>query len=236
MLTRRDMLQRVGTGFGVLGLAGLLSDQKLLAQPGPLRGSARQESPLAPKQPHFAAKAKRIIHVFMNGGPSQVDTFDPKPALVRYNGQRPPASDLRTERGTSGLMMSPFKFNRCGSSGLPVSEIFPKIGECADDLCVIRSMYTNVPNHEPSLLMMTCGDMQPVRPSMGSWLLYGLCTENQNLPGFVTMCPGIPVVGPALWSNSFLPGIYQGAHINNSNMDPRRVLQNLANGSLDRTA
>jgi len=133
-------------------------------------------------------------------------------------------------------MMSPFRFNRSGQSGLPVSEIFPKIAECADDLCVIRSMHTNVPNHEPSLLMMTCGDMQPVRPSMGSWLVYGLGTENQNLPGFVTMCPGIPVVGPALWSNSFLPGIFQGAHINNSNMDPRRVLQNLSNGSLNQTA
>ena len=229
MLTRRDMLQRVGTGFGVVGLAGLLGDQKLLGQQGPT-------NPLAPRLPHFAAKAKRIIHVFMNGGPSQVDTFDPKPALVRYNGQRPPASDLRTERGTSGLMMSPFKFNRCGQSGLPISEIFPRISECADDLCVIRSMYTNVPNHEPSLLMMTCGDSQPVRPSMGSWLVYGLGSENQNLPGFVTMCPGFPVVGPALWSNSFLPGIFQGAHINNSNMDPRRVLQNLSNGYLSQGA
>ncbi len=230
MLTRRDLLQRTATGFGVLGLAGLLSDQKLLATP------PTPTNPLAPKQPHFAAKAKRIIHVFMNGGPSQVDTFDPKPALARYNGTSPPGSSLGTERRTGGLMMSPFRFNNCGKSGLPVSEIFPKIGECADDLCVIRSMYTNVPNHEPSLLMMTCGDMQPVRPSMGSWLVYGLGTENQNLPGFVTMCPGIPVVGPALWSNSFLPGIFQGAHINNSNMDPRRVLQNLSNGYLSQPA
>jgi hypothetical protein len=230
MLTRRDLLQRVGTGFGLVGLAGLLNDQRLIADP-----PAAPTNPLAPKQPHFAAKAKRIIHVFMNGGPSQVDTFDPKPALARYNGQTPP-STRSTERRTGGLMMSPFRFNNCGKSGLPVSEIFPKIGECADDLCVIRSMYTNVPNHEPSLLMMTCGDMQPVRPSMGSWLLYGLGSENQNLPGFVTMCPGFPVVGPALWSNSFLPGIFQGAHINNSNMDPRRVLQNLSNGYLSQPA
>src|SRR5260370_3769682 len=236
MLTRRDLLQRVGTGFGVVGLAGLLAEQNLLAQPGPLRDSARQGNPLAPKPPHFAPKAKRIIHVFMNGGPSQVDTFDPKPALTRFNG-RAPGGALASERGgTRTLMASPFRFRNYGQSGLPVSEIFPRIAECADDLCVIRSMHTNVPNHEPSLLMMTCGDVQPVRPSMGSWLVYGLGTENQNLPGFITMCPRFPVVGPALWSNSFLPGIFQGAHINNSNMDPRRVLQNLSNGYLSHGA
>ena len=120
MLTRRDLLQRTGTGFGLLGLAGLLADQSLLADP-----PARATSPLAPRPPHFAAKAKRIIPVFMNGGPSQVDTFHPKPALVRYNGQRPLASNIRTERGTSGLMMSPFRFRQHGESGLPVSEIFP---------------------------------------------------------------------------------------------------------------
>src|SRR5437016_4068375 len=140
MLTRRDLLQRTATGFGLLGLASLMNDQRLLAQPGSLRSTARQESPLAPKPPHFAAKAKRIIHVFMNGGPSQVDTFDPKPALVRYNGTNPPGSSRGTERRTGGLMASPFRFNRSGQSGLPISEIFPRIAECADDLCVIRSM------------------------------------------------------------------------------------------------
>ncbi len=168
----------------------------------------------------------------MNGGPSQVDTFDPKPALTRHNGQRPPTANRSTERATAGLMMSPFRFRRHGQSGLEISEIFPQVARHADDLCVIRSMYTNVPNHEPSLLMMTCGDTQPVRPSFGSWLTYGLGTENQNLPGFVVLCPGHPVVGPALWSNSFLPGIYQGAHINNSNMNPRSVLPNLTSGNL----
>jgi hypothetical protein len=232
MLTRRDFLTRTATGFGLVGLAHLLNDQQLLATPQ----AGAPANPLAPRAPHFAAKAKRIIHVFMNGGPSQVDTFDPKPSLTRYAGQNPPGSSRGTERRTGGLMPSPFRFNPSGHSGLPVSEIFPRIAQCADDLCVIRSMHTNVPNHEPSLLMMTCGDMQPVRPSMGSWLVYGLGTENQNLPGFVTMCPGFPVVGPALWSNSFLPGIYQGAHINNSNMDPRRVLQNLSNTYLSQGA
>jgi hypothetical protein len=225
MLTRRDLLQRTATGFGLLGLASLMNEQNLLGQPA----AARQGNPLAPKVPHFAPRAKRIIHVFMNGGPSQVDTFDPKPELTRFNGRGPGGAHANIRGGTRTLMASPYRFRNCGQSGLPVSEIFPKIAECIDDLCIIRSMHTNVPNHEPSLLMMTCGDVQPVRPSMGSWLVYGLGTENQNLPGFITMCPGIPVVGPALWSNSFLPGIFQGAHINNSNMDPRRVLQNLNN-------
>jgi hypothetical protein len=229
-ISRRTMLQRLGTGLGVVGLAGLLADDKQF-------GAAETAvNPLAPRPSHFQPRAKRIIHLFMNGGPSQVDTFDPKPALVRYNGQRPPNADLRTERSTGGLMQSPFRFGKHGQSGLEISEIFPNIAQCADDLCVIRSMHTNVPNHEPSLLMMTCGDTQPVRPSMGSWLVYGLGSENQNLPGFVVLCPGLPTVGPALWSNSFLPGIFQGAHINNSNLDPRRVLQNLNNGNLSRRA
>ena len=172
----------------------------------------------------------------MNGGPSQVDTFDPKPSLAKYNGQKPPSSDIKTERRTGSLMQSPFAFKKYGKAGIDVSELFPKVGECADELCVIRSMFTNVPNHEPSLLMMTCGDTQPVRPSMGSWLLYGLGSENENLPGFVVMCPGKPVVGPQLWSNSFLPGIYQGTHINNSRMDPKSVIAHLTNSNLSREA
>ncbi len=222
-ITRRQLLHRMGTGLGVLGLAGVLQE----------RGELQAANPLAPRVAHFAPKAKHVIHLFMNGGPSQVDTFDPKPALTRYHGQRPPSTDrLGTERRTGNLMASPFKFIQRGQSGIPVSEIFPQIGSCIDDICVIRSMHTNVPNHEPSLLMMTCGDSQPVRPSMGSWLLYGLGSENQNLPGFVVMCPGRPVVGPALWSNSFLPGIFQGTHINNSSFEPRTILQNINNTHL----
>lgn len=227
-VSRRHMLQRLGTGVGALGLAGLLQAET------PVSGSAG--GPLAPKLPMFAPRAKRIIHLFMNGGPSQVDTFDPKPALEKYNGQRPEAADLKTERKTGGLLKSPFKFAKHGQSGLEISEIFPHLAECADDLCVIRSMHTNIPNHEPSLLMMTSGETQPTRPSMGSWLLYGLGTENQNLPGFVVLCPGKPVVGPALWGNRFLPGIYQGAHINNSRMDPGRVIQDISNGGVSLTA
>ncbi|MCE9532598.1 MAG: DUF1501 domain-containing protein [Planctomycetes bacterium] len=220
------MLQRVGTGMGTLGLAALLNDQGLLA--------AQTANPLSPKMPHFRPRAKHVIHLFMNGGPSQVDTFDPKPSLVKYNGQKPPASDIKTERRTGGLMMSPFSFKKYGQSGIEVSEIFPKVGECIDDICVLRGMHTNIPNHEPSLLMMNSGETQPTRPSMGSWLLYGLGAENQNLPGYVVLCPGKPVVGPALWSNSFLPGIYQGAHINNAKFDPKNVIAHISNNSLGR--
>ena len=135
VLTRRDMLARVGTGLGLMGLATLLESE-----------TRADGNPLAPKRPHFAAKAKRVIHLFMNGGPSQVDTFDPKPALTKFDGQRPPNANLSTERRTGGLMKSPFSFKRHGKSGLPISEIFPEIAKSADDLCVIRSMHTNLPN------------------------------------------------------------------------------------------
>jgi hypothetical protein len=226
-ISRREMLQRTGTGLGALGLATLMHDQGLLA--------ASSSNPLSPKPAHTPPRAKHIIHLFMNGGPSQVDTFDPKPALTKYNGQKPSSAELKTERRTGTLMMSPFSFKKCGQSGIEVSEIFPNVGACIDDICVLRGMHTNIPNHEPSLLMMTCGETQPTRPSMGSWLLYGLGTENQNLPGFVVLCPGKPVVGPQLWSNSFLPGIYQGAHVNNAKLqDPKNVIANISNNQLGR--
>jgi hypothetical protein len=229
-ISRRSLLQRLGTGLGVIGLAGLLHDDGLLAD-----DTTKATSPLAPKAPHFAARAKRIIHLFMNGGPSQVDTFDPKPLLAKRHGEKPPA-DIKIERRATTLLQSPFQFRKCGASGIEVSELFPRVAACVDDLCVIRSMHTNTPNHEPSLLMMTCGDTQPVRPAMGSWLLYGLGSENQNLPGFVVMCPGKPTVGPQLWGSSFLPGVFQGTHINNSKLDPKGVLSNIENCYLTRDA
>ena len=232
-MTRRESLQRIGTGMGVLGLAGLLAQDGTLANDGP---STLSDNPLTPKSPHFAPKAKHVIHLFMNGGPSQVDTFDPKPALEKYNGQRPEAANLSTERKTGGLLMSPFKFKKYGESGIEVSELFPHIGGVIDDICVIRSMYTDIPNHEPSLLMMNSGVTQPTRPALGSWLLYGLGTVNQNLPGFVVLCPGKPVVGPQLWSNSFLPGIFQGTHINNSTIDPRKVIRHINNNYLTKNS
>lgn len=221
-ITRREMLRRAGTGFGVLGLASVLSDTA---------NAKLASNPLDPKPAHFPARAKRIIFLFMNGGPSHVDTFDPKPALAKYHGQRPAVlNSINTMRqGNRTLMQSPFTFQRHGQSGIEVSEIFPEIGKCIDDICVIRSMHTNNPNHEPGLLMMNSGEMQPTRPSMGSWLLYGLGTENHNLPGYVVLCPGKPVVGPQLWSNSFLPGIYQGTHINNSSTDPKTLIRHVEN-------
>ena len=232
-VTRRQSLQTMGTGLGVLGLAGILSREGALADaPQP----AEQLSPLAPKVAHFAPRAKRVIHLFMNGGPSQVDTFDPKPELDKYNGKRPPSANLKTERKTGGLMKSPFKFAKYGESGIEVSELFPQVATCIDDICVVRSMHTNIPNHEPSLLMMNSGETQPTRPAMGSWLLYGLGTENQNLPGYMVLCPGKPVGGPQLWSNSFLPGIFQGTHINHSNIDPKKVIRHINNGYLTRAS
>jgi hypothetical protein len=219
-ISRRDLLRKAGGGFASLGLAGVLADQNAFAA----------DNPLLPKASHFQPKAKRIIHLFMNGGPSQVDTFDPKPALEKYHGQRPPGAERKTERRTGGLFKSPFQFKQSGESGIPVSEIFPEVAKCIDDICVIRSMHTDVPNHEPSLLMMNSGITQPIRPSMGSWLCYGLGAENQNLPGFVVLCPGKPVVGPQLWSNGFLPGIYQGCHIDK--LDPKRIVDHINNTQL----
>jgi hypothetical protein len=219
-LSRRDLLNRTGTGLGAIGLAALLAERTSAApKPG--------ANPLAPKVAHFTPKAKRVIHLFMNGGPSQVDTFDPKPELTKNHGKQAGALGKSTERKTGPLYKSPFAFKKCGKSGIEVSEIFPEIGSCIDDICVIRSMHTNIPNHEPGLLLMTCGNTQAIRPSMGSWLTYGLGTENQNLPGFVVLCPGKPVVGPALWSNSFLPGVFQGCHI--QNLDPKKVIEHIRN-------
>jgi hypothetical protein len=222
LFSRRDLLARCGAGFGMIGLANVLA------------ADAPAPNPLAPKAPHHPAKAKHIIHLYMNGGPSQVDTFDPKPALATFAGQRPARiANYRTENATVGLKPSPFKFPRCGQSGLPISEIFPNVGRFADDLCVIRSMHTDIPNHEPSMFMMNSGHLQALRPSYGSWLLYGLGTENQNLPGYMVMCPGLPVNGAANWGSRFLPGVYQGCHMNLPlGYDARTVLPYLQNQHL----
>jgi hypothetical protein len=228
-LSRREVLCKIGGGFGALGLASILADAGLLAAEAE-RAPARAKNPLAPKPPHFPPRAKRVIFLFMNGGPSHVDTFDPKPMLEKYRGKPLPKTSVKTGRkGGGNLMPSPFQARPYGKSGIAVTELYPEVGGCIDNICVLRSMHTDNPNHEPSLLMMNSGNMQPIRPSMGSWLTYALGSDNQNLPGFIVLCPGKPVVGPQLWSNSFLPGIYQGTHINNKSVDPRAIIRDVQN-------
>jgi uncharacterized protein DUF1501 len=224
--SRRDLLLRLGGGFGTIALANVLADAGLLAA-----APSATVNPLAPKPPHFPARAKRLIFLFMNGGPSHIDTFDPKSALSRQSGQPLPAQirNGMSRRDSTPLLGSPFKTHRFGQSGIEATEIYPEIGSVIDDICILRSMYTDNPNHEPGLLLMNSGNMQPIRPSMGSWLTYALGSENQNLPGFIVLCPGRPVVGPQLWSNSFLPGIFQGTHINNHTIDPRTIIRDVNN-------
>ena len=226
-INRRDMLRQMGTGLGMLGLAGLFRDAGLLV-PSAL-AAADTRNPLAPKSPHFAPRAKRVIHIYLNGGPSQVDTWDPKPMLEKFAGQPLPSGNLTTERPTGGLLPSPFKFQRHGQSGIEVSEIFPQTARHIDDLCVIRSMHANTPNHEQSMRLMNCGDERLSRPSFGAWLTYGMGTENENLPGFVAMCPGMPVADVSNWRSAFLPGIYQGTHINTKKTKPEELIENIVN-------
>jgi len=224
-LTRRQFLHRCGLGFGALALADLMSQAGLLAS----EAVPHAPSPLAPKQPMFPARAKRVIHLFANGGPSHVDTFDPKPMLDKYHGKTLPQS-FQTEVKTGGAFRSPFTFRKFGQSGIEVSEIFEHVGECIDDICVIRSMYTDVPNHEPAMLLMNCGDPIQVRPSMGSWVTYGLGTENQQLPGYIAMCPGgLPDVGPQNWRSAFLPGAYQGVYLNTQHTNVEKLIEHIRN-------
>ncbi len=215
---RRRFLREATMGMGAVALAALRADAAPAFDPS---------DPLAPKSPPLPAKAKRVIHIFMNGGPSQVDTWDPKPALQKYAGKSIPIH-LRTERPTGAAFPSPFAFRKRGRSGIEVSEIFPKVGERVDDLCVIRSMHTNVPNHGPSLMMMNTGTTQLSRPSFGSWLTYGLGTENRNLPGFIVLCPGgYPIWGAKNWRAAFLPGAYQAAHVDTKHSEPEKLIANV---------
>ena len=225
-ISRREMLGRSGMGFGLLGLTSLLAADGTLASAAEPVGRL---GPLTPKPPHFPGTAKQVVHLFMNGGPSHVDTFDPKPALDKYHG-KPVANSLRTERKTGAAMRSPFKFQRYGKSGIEVSELFARTAECIDDIAVIRSMHADVPNHEPSLMLMNCGDSRLSRPSMGSWITYGLGSENQNLPGFVAMCPGgYPIVATQNWRSAFLPGAYQGTYIDTKHTEIEKLVENIRN-------
>lgn len=209
---RRQLLRSSGLGIGSLGLQSLIADDQ-----------KQSES----SGPHFEGKAKRVIHFFLNGGPSHVDTFDQKPQLQRFSGKSVP-TNLLTERKTGAAMPSPFRFRQYGESGLPVSELFHQTARHADKLAVIRSMHAEVPNHEPSLMLMNCGDSVQPRPSAGAWTLYGLGCENQNLPGFIAMCPGgLPIKDTENWQAGFLPGNCQGTWLDTQHTEVSRLIENI---------
>ena len=231
-LTRRQMLRQMGTGLGFLGLAGVLGDARLLADPGIANRKSEIANPLSPRPPQFPARAKHIIHIYLNGGPSQVDTFDPKLALAKYAGKLLPSGNLTTERPLGAALPSPFAFKPYGRSGIEVSELFAKTAQHVDDLCFIRSMHANTPNHEQSMRLMNCGDERLSRPSYGAWVTYGMGTENENLPGYIAMCPGLPVADVSNWRSAFLPGIYQGTHINTKKTKPDELIENITNARL----
>ncbi|QDU93104.1 DUF1501 domain-containing protein [Lignipirellula cremea] len=239
--SRRQMLSHCGAGLGLAGLAAVLQQHgALAAEPASAAGSSQGAAPssahpLAARPGHFPGRAKRVIQILANGGPSQVDTFDPKPELTRRHGERLPLH-FATERPTGAALSSPFTFQKYGESGLEASELFDKLASNhADDLCVVRSMYTDAPIHENSLRLMNCGAAAMSRPSIGSWVTYGLGTENQNLPGFVVLVPqGMPVAGADNWQSSFLPGAYQGAYLETLDRKPSELIDNLQNPLLSR--
>ena len=204
-ISRRDWLQRSACGFGMLGLIGSLTEES----------AANPSSGLAPKRPHFAARAKRVIFLFMHGGPSHIDTFDPKPRLTRDHGKPLPFDRPLTfaEGKIGALLKSPWEFRRSGQSGLAVSELFPSVATCIDDICVIRSMVGDSVAHGGAILQLNTGSNTFPRPSMGSWVAYGLGTENRNLPAFITLKPGLSHGGAKNWSSGFLPAVYQGTPI-----------------------
>jgi hypothetical protein len=213
--SRREFLERAGTGFGAMAMASLLASESAHA--------SSSLSPLAPKQPHFPVKAQRVIHVFAQGGPSHVDTWDPKPTLNAQDGKSLP--------NMNGLAYgSPFKFTPKGRSGLQISEVWPKLADYADEMTVIRSMYTDIPAHDVSTVMMNTGSLRIIKPSMGSWLVFGLGTMNQNLPGFISLRPGGNPPGASKnWNSAFLPGVYQGTAINTSIRDVSKMIANIKN-------
>ena len=197
LISRRDALKTISTGFGYVALSGLTTQQAL----------AETRNPLSPKTTHHTPRAKRVIFLCMRGGPAQVDTFDYKPI------REPVASTVNRGGRGRGRAGSQLRFNQCGESGIRISEAFPHLSQHADDLCLINSMWTDVPNHPQSFLLLHTGDFRFPRPSMGSWVLYGLGTENQNLPGFITINPPTRVGGAQNYASGFLPPIYQGTSI-----------------------
>jgi hypothetical protein len=221
--SRRQAIERIGMGLGAIAA-------QCVAFGNSASADSMSTDPLAPRSPQFPAKAKHVVHIFANGGPSHVDTFDPKPSLEKYAGQPMPGETPRTERPTGVLLNSPFKFKKRGNSGIEISELFENLSAHADDLCVIRSMYADVPNHEPSLMLMNTGESRLVRPSVGSWVTYGLGTENQNLPAFVAMCPnGFPIQESQNWQSGFLPGIFQGTYVDTRHEQIEKLIEDSRN-------
>ncbi|MFN7923357.1 MAG: DUF1501 domain-containing protein [Bryobacteraceae bacterium] len=221
-MTRRQALKTAGTGFGMAGLASLL-------------GAATDANPWTPRQPHFAPKAKHVIFLFLNGGLSQIDSFDYKPKLDEYDGKPLPYKMPRTEFAVGNLMRSPFTFKQYGPNGTWVSELFPHMAGILDKLCIIRSMYTDIPNHGPGMMMMNTGNSRAGRPSMGSWVAYGLGTLNQNLPGYIVLGPGASGDGgSSRWSSGFLPAVYQGTFVSDTVADPKKQITYLANSRLSK--
>ncbi len=227
LLSRRALLRNAACGFGYLGLTTMLAD-----------AASKAQNPLAPRAPHFAPRAKRMIFLFMHGGPSAIDTFDPKPRLTRDHGKPLPFQRPLTfaEGQVGGLMKSPWEFRKHGQSGIEVSELFPQVAACVDDLCIIRSMVGDGVDHGGALLQLHTGTNTFIRPSMGSWVTYGLGSENQNLPGFITIKPSLAHGGAKNWSSGFLPAAFQGTAIGNAGLKvediQKQPIEYLTNKSL----
>ncbi len=219
---RRCLLRQSGLGLGALALGMMDAD------------TVRADDPLYPKMSGHVPRARRLIHLFMNGGPSHIDSFDPKPQLAKYAGKPLPGPVPVTERVTGAAMPSPFRFRKWGQSGTEISDMFPLLARhCADELCVIRSMRTDSPNHEPALMLMNCGEQRLVRPSLGSWLVHGLGNESRNLPGFVVLCPdGLPVQEGQNWQSAFLPAACQGLPLDTGRPNTDSLVEYLHNPSL----
>ncbi len=215
-LSRRAFLASLGRGVGTLGMASYLATTDIFGAPA--------------VQPHYPARAKHVIFLFMSGGPSHLDTFDPKPLVKQFEGQRPSAVQLQTERTTGGLYPSPFPFRPGGQSGILVSDLLPRIRACIDDICVLRSMHSFSPNHQPAVNFMASGRIDASHPTLGAWVSYGLGTENQNLPGFVALGG----VDHRLIRNGFLPGEHQGTTIDVQSAAPEKMIAHLQNPKLTR--
>lgn len=226
------MLRHSGAGIGTLALAQLLSETN--------QAEASDGPSLAPRRPHFAPRAQRFVHLFANGGPSQVDTFDPKPLLARLHGKPIPRDVISTvgdaQASGSPAFASKYRFRKRGQSGIDVSELLPEIGSMIDDICVVRSMHADDISHDGGIMFMNTGAARLSRPSLGSWATYGLGSENRNLPGFISMCPdGYPLNETQNWQSAFLPGIYQGTFINSKHEDVERLIENIRNRRVDST-